>query len=92
MVKEGRPGVYNKLVTVAVAFGSLVRLMLDPCMSSVTNSNRRTDIHHLSLVALLANQDGTHSSTCPCRASLGTQRRQPRQLRLQMDSTAPAVQ
>lgn len=64
MVKNGRPGAYNKLVTVAVAFGSLVRLMHDFYMSPMTNSARHTDIHHLSLVALLANQDGIHFLTC----------------------------
>lgn len=92
MAKDSRPGAYNKLVTVAVAFGSLVRLMHNSDMSSATNSNRRMDIHHLSSVAPLANQDGTHFSTCRCRANLGTLRRQPKQLPLQMDSTVPVVQ
>jgi hypothetical protein len=92
MVKNSRPGSYNKLLTVAVAFGSLVRLMHDSYKSPVTNSTRHTDIHHLSSVALSANQDGTHFSTCRCRESLGIRRRRPRQLPLQMDSTVPAVQ
>lgn len=86
---------YNRLVTVAVSFGSLVSpvlLNLRGLLISakpLTRLYRLMDTAPLSLAARSASQDGTNTSTCHPRAQRGTGQKQHRPLPLRMACTAP---
>src|SRR5689334_19006459 len=86
-----RTNSYNRLVTVAVAAGSLVCSSSLRCLVIAQPPYRHMATVQPSLVARSANLDGTHSSICLWQVSLAMQPQQPTLSPPPTVFTAPAV-